>query len=141
MKKQKVIFICIHNSARSQMAEAYLKHFTCNKFAVYSAGLEPGTLNPTVVEAMKLEGIDISGNKTNSVEEFIDGHIKFDFVITVCDETSAELCPYFPGQGERLHWGFKDPSAIAGNSGDKLKQTVVIRNEIKERIKKFLEEL
>ncbi len=138
MKNQKVIFICIHNSARSQMAEAYLKHFAGDRFDVYSAGLEPGTLNPAVVEAMILEGIDISGNKTNSVEEFIDGHIKFDFVITVCDETSAERCPYFPGQGERLHWGFKDPSAISGNPDDKLKQTVLIRDEIKERIKKFI---
>jgi len=139
--KQKIIFICIHNSARSQMAEAYLEHLAGDKFDVYSAGLEPGNLNPTVVEAMKLENIDISGNRTNSVKEFIDGHIAFDFVITVCDETAAERCPYFPGQGKRFHWGFKDPSALGGNSRDKLKQTIAIRDEIKDRIKQFVEEL
>ncbi|MCK5674347.1 MAG: arsenate reductase ArsC [Spirochaetales bacterium] len=140
MAKQKIIFICIHNSARSQIAEAYLNHLAGDKFDVYSAGLEPGTLNPIVVEAMSLEEIDISKNKTNSVNEFIDGHIAFDFVVTVCDETAAEHCPYFPGQGKRYHWGFKDPSALAGDSGDKLKQTITIRNEIKERIKQFVEE-
>ena len=133
MGKQKVIFICIHNSARSQMAEAYLKHLAGDKYATYSAGLEPGKLNQTVVKAMNLEGIDISNNETNSVNEFIDGHIKFDYVITVCDETSAEKCPVFPGQGNRLHWGFRDPSGIAGNTDDKLKETIIIRDEIKER--------
>ncbi len=141
MSKQKVIFICIHNSARSQMAEAYLKYFAGDRFEVYSAGLEPGILNQTVVEAMKLDGIDISGNCTNSVEEFIDGHVRFDYVVTVCDETSAERCPLFPGQGERLHWGFKDPSSISGSSGDKLAQTIIIRDEIRDRINKFIAEL
>ena len=138
MNKEKIIFICIHNSARSQMAEAYLKHFAGDKFETYSAGLEPGKLNPTVVTAMSLEGIDISKNNTNSVNEFIDGHIKFDYVVTVCDETSAEKCPIFPGQGNRLHWAFKDPSAIGGNPDDKLQQTISIRNEIKEKIMQFL---
>jgi hypothetical protein len=89
---------------RSQLAEAYLKHFAGDRFEVYSAGLEPGNLNPTVVEAMKFENIDISENTTNSVNEFIDGHIAFDFVVTVCNETAAERCPYFPGQGKRFHW-------------------------------------
>lgn len=138
MGKQKVIFICIHNSARSQMAEAYLEHLSGDKFEVYSAGLEHGTLNPIVVEAMDLEGIDISKKRTNSVDEFIDGHIAFDFVITVCDETAAEQCPYFPGQGKRYHWSFEDPASLAGDSGNKLKQTILIRNKIKERIKQFI---
>ncbi len=140
MKKKSVIFICIHNSARSQMAEAYLKYFASNKFEVFSAGLEKGVLNPVVVKAMSLDNIDISQNKTKSVEEFIDGHIKFDFVITVCDETSAERCPYFPGQSKRLHWGFKDPSSLDGTEEEKLKQTINIRNQIKARIKSFIDE-
>ena len=139
MTKQNIIVICIHNSARSQMAEAYLKHFAGDRFEVYSAGLEPGNLNPTVVEAMKIEDIDISKNTTNSVNEYIDGHISFDFVVTVCDETAAERCPYFPGQGKRFHWGFKDPSALEGESGDKLKHTIAIRDDIKERIKQFID--
>lgn len=138
MKKENVIFICIHNSARSQMAEAWLKHLAGNKYEVYSAGLEPGKLNPTVVKAMSLENIDISKNITNSVNEFIDGHIVFDYVITVCDESSAEKCPVFPGKGNRLHWGFNDPSAITGDPDDKLKETIIIRDEIKVRVKQFL---
>ncbi|MCK5735163.1 MAG: arsenate reductase ArsC [Spirochaetaceae bacterium] len=141
MDKLKVIFICIHNSARSQMAEAWLKHFGGEDFEVYSAGLEPGNLNPMVVQAMKLEDIDISGNSTNSVNEFIDGHIRFDFVITVCDESAAERCPYFPGQGKRLHWGFRDPSSLGGDSDEKLKATISIRDEIRKRIKGFLKDL
>jgi len=122
------------------MAEAYLKQFAGNIYNAFSAGLEPGKLNPIVVKAMKLDEIDISRNSTKSVNEFIDGQIKFDYVITVCDETSAERCPYFPGQGKRLHWGFNDPSSIEGDYKTKLNQTIKIRNQIKKRIKKFLEE-
>ncbi len=136
--KKNVLFICIHNSARSQMAEAYLKHFASDKFDVWSAGLEPGKLNPIVVKAIAFDGIDISGNSTNSVDEFIDGHIKFDFVITVCDETAAEACPFFPGQGKRLHWGFQDPSGLAGTEEEKLSRTIQIRDQIKERIRQFV---
>jgi len=133
-----IIFICIHNSARSQMAEAYVKHLAPETFNTYSAGLQQGKLNPIAVEAMRQDNIDISNNKTNSVDEFIDGHIKFDYVITVCDETSAEQCPYFPGQSKKLHWGFKDPSSINGNLNDKLNQTIKIRNQIKKKIIDFL---
>lgn len=120
------------------MAEAYLKHFASDKFDVWSAGLEPGKLNPIVVKAIAFDGIDISGNSTNSVDEFIDGHIKFDFVITVCDETAAEACPFFPGQGKRLHWGFQDPSGLAGTEEEKLSRTIQIRDQIKERIRQFV---
>ena len=136
--KKNVIFICIHNSARSQMAEAYLKHSALDKFNVWSAGLEPGKLNPIVVEAMALDGIDISGNVTNSVNEFTDGHIRFDYVITVCDETTAEACPYFPGQGTRLHWGFTDPSGLLGTHEEKLSATIKIRDQIKKKVREFV---
>ena len=135
--KKNVIFICIHNSARSQMAEAYLKHFASDRFDVRRAGLKPGTLNPIVIKAMAQEGIDISGNSTNSVDEFIDGHIKFDFVVTVCDETAAEECPFFPGQGKRLHWGFEDPSGLSGTDEQKLALTIKIRDQIKEKVMEF----
>ena len=120
------------------MAEAYLKHFAGDRFDVWSAGLEPGNLNPIVIEAMALDGIDISDNSTNSVNEFTDGHIKFDYVITVCDETAAEACPYFPGQGKRPHWGFTDPSGLSGTHEEKLSATIKIRNQIKEKVRKFL---
>ena len=136
--KKNVIFICIHNSARSQMAEAYLKHFASDRFNVWSAGLEPGKLNPVAVKAMAQDGIDISKNTTNSVDEFIDGHIKFDFVVTVCDETAAQSCPFFPGQGERHHWGFQDPSSLSGTDEEKLARTIQIRDQIKEKEKGFI---
>ena len=135
--KKNVIFICIHNSARSQMAEAYLRHFAGDQYEVWSAGLEPGKLNPVVVKAMALDGIDISGHTTTSVDEFIDGHIKFDFVVTVCDETAAEACPFFPGQGTRLHWGFQDPSGLSGTEEEKLARTIEIRDQIKGKVKSF----
>ncbi len=136
--KNKILFVCIHNSARSQMAEAYLKEMASESFDTYSAGIEPGSLNQIVVEVMKTDGIDISANKVNSVNEFLDQKIKFDYVVTVCDETSAEKCPYFPGNGKRLHWGFEDPSSINGSIEDRINQTIQIRDQIKRRVKEFL---
>src|SRR4030095_7442930 len=104
--KKKVLFICIHNSARSQMAEAFLNQICGDQFEAHSAGIEPGKLNPIVVQAMQEIGIDISGNQTRSVDSMLRSGQTFDFVVTVCDETSAERCPLFPGRTTRLHWGF-----------------------------------
>ena len=105
MKKQ-VLFICIHNSARSQMAEAFLNHLCGGGFEAHSAGLEPGKLNPLVVEAMAEAGLDISGNKTKSVFDTLKSGKTFACVITVCDEAAAERWPVFPGAAQRLHWSF-----------------------------------
>lgn len=138
MKKKRVLFVCIHNSARSQMAEAFLNLHGADRFAAESAGIEPGKLNPIVVEVMKEKGIDISANRTKSVDEFLERQDIFDFVITVCDETSAERCPTFPGQGKRLHWGFRDPSALQGSTDEKLAETRMIRDEIEMKIKDWL---
>src|SRR6185369_3558449 len=110
--KKKVLFVCIHNSARSQMAEAFLNEICGTEFEAQSAGIEPGNLNPIVVEAMREIGIDISGNKTKAVFDFVRSGSTFNYVITVCDETSAERCPIFPGVTTRLHWSFPDPSAL-----------------------------
>ena len=128
--KTKVLFVCIHNSARSQMAEAFLKRFCGDEFDAQSAGIEPGKLNPIVVEAMTAEGIDISRNATKSVQEMIASGQRFDYVITVCDETSAERCPIFPGGTTRLHWGFPDPSQFTGTHAEKLASTCEVRDEI-----------
>lgn len=137
--KAKVLFICIHNSARSQMAEAFLNQICGEQFEARSAGLEPGKLNPIVVEAMREIGIDISGNQTKAVfDEFKSGRM-FQYVITVCDETSAERCPIFPGITKRLHWGFPDPSAIEGTREQKLERTRQIRDMIKERVEAWCE--
>jgi arsenate reductase len=138
MKKMKVLFVCIHNSARSQMAEAFLNALGGDRFKAESAGLEPGTLNPVVVEAMREIGLDISHNKTKSAFELFKKGKLFHYVITVCDEASAERCPTYPGQMKRLHWSFKDPAAIKGSSEEKLARTREIRDEIKAKIEGWL---
>lgn len=138
MEKVKVLFVCIHNSARSQMAEAFLKLYGKDKFEVESAGIEPGSLNPIVVEAMMELGIDISNNKTKNVNHFIKRGNTFNYVITVCDETSAEQCPVFPGKSQKLHWGFRDPSGIPGTKDIKLKETRIIRDEINKTIENWV---
>lgn len=132
--KKKVLFICIHNSARSQMAEAFLKQKCGQQFEVQSAGLEPGKLNPIVVEAMREVGIDISGNPTKAVWDFVKAGATFSYVITVCDEASAERCPIFPGVTTRLHWGFPDPSGFPGTPEEKLAKTRQVRDAIKAKI-------
>ena len=138
MHKKKVLFVCIHNSARSQMAEAFLKEYGGDRFEVESAGLEPGKLNPFVVEAMREVGIDISQNKTKSVLDFYRQGKQYDYVITVCDGSQSGACPVFPGEGERLHWGFPDPSAFKGSREDKLKKTKEVMFQMKNKIKKWV---
>ena len=138
MEKIRVLFLCVHNSARSQMAEAFLKKYGDSRFEVESAGLEPGSLNPVVVEAMKEVDIDISGNKTESVFDFFKQSRLYDYVITVCDETNAERCPVFPGIVRRLQWSFEDPSAFTGTDEEKLEQTRKVRNKIENQIIRWL---
>lgn len=139
-KRQKVLFICIHNSARSQMAEAFLNFYGHEKYLAQSAGLEPGKLNPNVVKVMSEIGLDISHNQTNSVNEFLDEKCQFDLVITVCDAASAEKCPVFPIMTKRIAWFFKDPSTISGNEEQILQQTRLVRDEIKNKILNFINE-
>src|SRR5688572_13469373 len=97
MKKKNVLFVCVHNSARSQMAEAFLRQICGEEFEAHSAGLEPGKLNPIVVQAMQEIGVDISRNQTKAVFDYIKSGKMFAYVITVCDEASAERCPIFAG--------------------------------------------
>ena len=130
--------MCVHNSARSQMAEAFLKKFGGEYFDVESAGIEPGKLNPVVVKAMHEIGIDISGNRTKDVFDFLRQGKLFNFVITVCDASSGERCPIFHGVSQRLRWSFDDPSAFTGTDDEKLTRTRVVRDEIKSRILEFL---
>lgn len=139
--KSKVLFVCIHNSARSQMAEAFLNDFCPDVFEAQSAGIEPGVLNPVVVEAMREAGIDISSNHTKSVSNLIQSGQSFRYVITVCDETSAEKCPIFPGGTTRLHWGFPDPSALTGTFEQKLAETRKIRDTIRAKVEHWCGEI
>ena len=136
----KVLFVCIHNSARSQMAEAFLNIMGDGKFLAESAGIEAGKLNPLVVNAMKETGIDISGNETKDVFEFLKQGRKYDAVITVCDAASAEKCPVFPGKVKRERWSFPDPSAFEGTEEEKMVKIRVVRDEIRERVRQFIEE-
>jgi arsenate reductase len=139
--KSKVLFVCIHNSARSQMAEAFLNRMCGNEFEAQSAGIESGKLNPVVVEAMREIGIDISGNKTKTVTDMIQSGQLFSHVITVCDETSAERCPVFPGVTKRLHWSFPDPSAFKGSPDDVLARTREVRDAIEKRVSDWCAEV
>lgn len=139
MPKQRVLFVCIHNSGRSQMAEALLRHVAGDRFEAESAGFEPGVLNPVVVTALKEIGIDISQAKTKSVFDLYKQGRMYQYVATVCDESSSERCPIFPGLvRERMHWSFKDPSSFQGSPEEKLAQTRVVRDEIKAKIEEFV---
>jgi arsenate reductase len=138
--KKRVLFLCIHNSARSQMAAAFLARAAGDRFDVQSAGLEPGKLNPLVVTAMRDAGIDISRNGTQSVFDLYDSGQRFDYVISVCDAASAERCPIFPGVATRLNWSFADPSAFTGTDAERLAKTVAVRDEIRERVRVWVEE-
>ena len=129
--KKKVLFVCIHNSARSQMAEAFLNQICRQQIEASSAGLEPGKLNPLVVQVMQEIGMDISRNETKSAFDISKSGKRFDYVITVCDESQAERCPIFPGVATRLHWSFPDPSAFEGRSDEKLARTREVRDAIK----------
>lgn len=136
----KVLFVCIHNSARSQMAEELLRKYGGDDFVIESAGLEPGTLNPLAIEVLKEEDIDISGKKTQSVFElFRTGHL-YKYVITVCDEGKAQGCPLFPGQTSRIHWSFEDPSSFEGTWEEKLEKTRIVKEQIKEKVLEFIKQ-
>ncbi len=140
MNKYKVLFVCIHNSARSQMAEAYLNKLGGESFIAESAGLEAGTLNPVVVEVMKEEGLDISNNTTKSVFDFVKQGKLYSYVITVCDKETAERCPIFPGVREYINWSFKDPSKFEGSYADRFNATREVRDQIKNHILEWIKE-
>ena len=139
--KKKVLFICVHNSARSQMAEAWLNRLCPEQFKAHSAGLEPGALNPLAVEAMHEIGVDISGKKTQSALDVFKSGQLFSYVITVCDESSAERCPIFPGATKRLHWSFPDPAAITGSHEERLNGVRKIRDQIRARIEMWCNQM
>ena len=122
------------------MAEAWLNLFCPKQFEAHSAGLEPGALNPLAVEAMREVGVDISGNKTQSVFDVFNSGQLFSYVVTVCDESSAERCPIFPGVSTRLHWSFPDPAALIGSEEERLSGVRKIRDQICARIEKWCNE-
>lgn len=141
MTKIKVLFVCVHNSARSQMAEAFLNTLAGEHFNAESAGLEPGTLNPYVVQVMKEEGIDISGNKIDSVFDLYKEGRSYNYVVAVCDAAKAEKCPVFPGVTSRLNWSFPNPADFTGTDEEILEATRKVRDQIKVKVEKFIDSL
>jgi arsenate reductase len=138
--RKRVLFLCIHNSARSQMAAAYLKQAAGDRFEVESAGIEPGTLNPLAVAAMREAGIDISQNGTQLVFDLFKSGRRFQYVISVCDAASAERCPVFPGVAIRLNWSFADPSTFTGTDEERLRKTIAVRDEIRDRVRRWVQQ-
>ncbi|HOJ44292.1 MAG TPA: arsenate reductase ArsC [Syntrophorhabdaceae bacterium] len=142
MDKKRVLFVCVHNSARSQMAEALLNHLAGDRFEAESAGLEPGVLNPLAVSVMKEIGIDISQKKTKSVFDLFKRGELFSYVITVCDAASAEACPVFPGLiTKTIHWSFEDPSNFDGTYEERLEKTRKVRDAIRKKIEEWISEV
>ena len=139
--KKKVLFICVHNSARSQMAAAWLNVLCGHYFEAHSAGLEPGELNPLAVHVMDEVGIDISNNKTQAVFDVFKSGQFFPYVITVCDESETAGCPVFPGVTTRLHWSFPDPSKLSGTEWERLEGTRKIRDDIRARVEAWCDEM
>lgn len=138
--KPRVLAICIHNSARSQMTEEFIRQAAGDRALVTSAGIEPGDLNPIVVELLKEDGINIEGKQTRSVFDLHQRGESFDYVIAVCDKEAAERCPIFPAEKERLHWPFPDPSKAQGTQEEKLAYVRPIRDQIREKTREFVNE-
>ena len=133
--KQRILFICTHNSARSQMAEGLLRHLGGDRFEVFSAGTEATHVRPLAIQAMQELGIDIAGQQSKTLDRYLKE--PFDMVITVCD-TAAEACPIFPGAMQRRHWSFADPSRATGSEAEQLAVYRRVRDEIRARIEQEL---
>ncbi len=141
MDRKKVLFICVHNSGRSQMAEAFLKQLGGDAFDVESAGLDPQPINPLVVEAMREKGFDLAGRTSQSVFDLFKQGRLYEYIITVCDEASEKQCPLFPGIVRRDHWPFPDPSTVDGDHEEKLQQVRDIRDAIEKAVTEWRDEV
>jgi arsenate reductase len=131
--RRRVLFLCTHNSARSQMAEGLLCHLAGDRFEVMSAGTEATSVRPEATRAMAELGVDISGQSSKALERYLGE--TFDYVVTVCDDAN-ETCPVFPGAKNRLHWSFRDPSRAEGSEEERLGVFRTVRDEIQDRIRK-----
>lgn len=135
MDKVRVLFVCTHNSARSQMAEGLLRQFAGDRFEVFSAGTEVTSVRPEAIGVMAELGIDISAQHSKSVEQFVGQ--QFAWVITVCDR-ARESCPYFPGAEQTAHWGFDDPADAQGTDDERLRVFRQVRDQIRDRLRMFI---
>lgn len=140
MEKLKVLFLCTGNAARSQMAEALLRKYASDHFDVYSAGLEPKGINPFTIQVMQELGLDLSGQRSKHVREYL-GKLNFGYLITVCSDAEKNCPTIFPGVSQRLHWYFEDPAAFQGSDDEKLQKFRQVRDQIDERIKTWLKDM
>ena len=131
----RVLFLCTHNSARSQMAEGLLRHLAGDRFEAHSAGTEATHVRPLAIQAMNELGVDITGQESKTLERYLGE--PFDYVITVCDDAN-EACPFFPGARNRLHWSFEDPSQADGSEEERLAIFRRVRDEIREHVEQEL---
>jgi arsenate reductase len=131
-EKAKVLFLCTHNSARSQMAEGLLRHLAGDRFEAHSAGTEATHVRPLAIRAMEEIGVDISGQESKMLERYLGE--PFDYVITVCDDAN-EACPFFPGAERRLHWSLPDPSAAEGTEEERLAVFRSVRDALRDRVR------
>ena len=139
MNKQKILFLCTGNSARSQMAEAFVRKHGGDRFEAHSAGLEPKGLNPFTVKVMDEVGIDVSGQISKGVDTYL-GKVLFQYLVTVCDDADKNCPTVWPGVNQRMHWSFQDPAAVEGTEEEKLTKFREIRDQIEKKIKDWLAE-
>lgn len=138
MAKQRVLILCTGNSARSQMAEGWLRRLAGDRYEVHSAGTHPSVVNPLAIAVMRERGIDISaaaGYRSKSLDEYREQ--PFDYVITVCDQ-AAEACPIFPGPAQRIHWSFPDPAAVQGSEAERQRAFSDVRDAIEARLREWV---
>ena len=139
MSKENVLFLCTGNSARSQMAEAFLRQYAGERFNVFSAGLEPKGINPFTVAVMQEKGLDMTGQYAKGVDEYL-GKKLFQVVITVCDHADANCPTVWMGASQRLHWSFEDPAAVVGSDDEKLAKFREVRDQIEARVREWLKQ-
>lgn len=139
MDKQRVLFLCTGNSARSQMAEAFVRKYADDRFDAHSAGLEPKGLNPLTIKVMNEIGIDVSGQTSKGVDTYL-GKVLFQYLITVCDDADKNCPTVWPGVNKRMHWSFQDPAAFEGSDEEKVAKFREVRDLIEAKIKSWLAE-
>jgi len=139
MAFQRVLFLCTGNSARSQMAEAFLRKYAGNYFEAHSAGLEPKGINPFTIQVMQEKGIDISNQTSKGIDTYL-GKVLFQYLVTVCDDAEKNCPTIWPGVNTRMHWSFEDPAAFQSSDEAKLEKFRQIRDMLEEKIKSWLSE-
>jgi arsenate reductase len=139
MSNTRVLFLCTGNSARSQMAEAFLRKYAGDRFEAHSAGLEPKGMNPLTIKVMEEAGVDMSGQSSKGVDTYL-GKVLFQYLITVCDDADKNCPTTWPGVNQRLHWSFEDPAAFRGTDEEKLAKFRQVRDQIDEKIKVWISE-